>query len=112
MKKFVFISIILVAPSLAFADDSIPCDEAGFKATVRLAEANGFTWPGSFKTAQCSLTNVAAFVWSGPATQGAMLAVTKANPARLQFFRGGSISLFCVKLINGQWVNVGKTCEG
>ena len=93
------------------ADDSVACDPAGFKGTVAIAEANGYKWPGTFKTAKCSLTNVAAFVWSGPASASAMLAVTQDNPIRIQYYKGGSIALFCVKLIDGSFQNVGKTCD-
>ena len=94
------------------SSDSVPCDLAGFNGMVKIFAANGFDWPGDFKSARCELTSHGAFVWSGPPSANAILAVTRPNPFRLQFFRGGSISLLCTKLINGGFQNVGKNCEG
>ncbi len=110
MKRVLVIGSMMSA-SLSFANDSVPCDPAGFRGTVQIAANNGYTWPGDFGSARCSLGDNAAFVWSGPATSSAFLAVTQINPTRIQYKRGGSIDLFCVMLRNGQWVNVGKSCQ-
>ena len=112
MKRIVCALVFICFSTVAAADDTVPCDVNGFRGTVKIAADNGYTWPGTFNTAKCELTTVAAFVWSGPATSNAMLAVTRANPYRVQFYRGGTLPLFCVKLVNNTWSNVGKTCDG
>ncbi len=113
MRKIACGLVFMCFSAVAAGDDSVPCDPNGFRGTVKIAADNGYTWPGTFNTAKCELSNGAAFVWSGPASSNAMLAVSRANPYRIQFYKGGSISLFCVKLVNNsQWINVGKTCDG
>jgi hypothetical protein len=112
MKNIITLLILSAASLCALAGDDVPCDKAGFEATVKIAAANGFKWPGKFADAKCRLTDSAAFVWSGVPSASALLAISMAEPYRVQFYRGGTTPLFCVKLIDSKWTNVGKNCDG
>jgi hypothetical protein len=106
----IFGSIVLNAFSPVIAKE-VRCDDANTRALIAIAKSNGYDWPGAVSSAKCDLEVGYAITWSGLATGGTISAVMQTDPVRIQFRRGGSMDLFCVKLISGRWENVGKNCN-
>jgi len=112
MKKlFGLVFLMLLSNSSHVLAKAIKCDDANTKAIISIAKNNGYDWPGTIQSASCDLGDGYVFVWSSkPGATGGFLAVMQANPARIQFKSSAPRDLFCVKLQNGRWENVGKTC--
>lgn len=110
MKKFLFPAILLLASTFSYADE-VKCDDNNTKALINIAKNNGYEWPGTVKSAKCDLGSSYSITWSGPASSSAIAVTMKLNPARLQYRQGGTMDMFCVTLTDGQWKNVGKTCN-
>ena len=110
MKKLLLFTSFISMTTFSYADQ-VKCDDNNTKALINIAKNNGYEWPGTIKTAKCDLGSSYAITWSGPASSSAIAVTMMLNPARLQYRQGGSIDMFCVKLSDGQWKNVGKTCS-
>jgi len=112
MKKFFGTALIIfISNSTPVMAKPVKCDDANTKAIISIAKNNGYDWPGTIQSASCDLGDGYAFVWSSkPGATGGLLAVMQANPARIQFKSSAPRDLFCVRLINGRWENVGKQC--
>jgi hypothetical protein len=109
MKKIILILACSFLTQQVFAQKR-ECVNEEFNLLSQMAKSAGYEWPGTLKTCTADENPGFAIYWSGPATGGAMNATLMGNPNRMQFTRGGSIRLFCMQVVGGQWVATGKDC--
>jgi hypothetical protein len=89
-----------------------PCVKEEFDLLVAIAANGGYEWNGTLATCTADESPGFAIYWANSPAGGVMQATLMSNPNRMQFTSGGSINLFCSKVINNLWQATGeKECR-
>lgn len=112
MKKIILLASLFIfglQPALA---EKRKCVKEELDLLVAIAANGGYEWNGTLATCTADENPGFAIYWAGPAAGGVLSATLMSNPTRMQFTSGGSINLFCSKVINNLWQATGeKECS-